>query len=253
MVKKQVIFHEDYFSEYTFDPAAQSGRMESIMEELADFKIVRPDYAKEEDILLVHTDNHFQRVKNSEDELFSVALLSVGGALLAANYAMKQQPIFANIRPPGHHASPEGYWGFCYFNNIAIAVRSVTQQYEIPHALIIDFDLHFGDGSDNTFRNDSSVAYYSCEGRSPESFIRNLEIYLSKTKDVGLIGISAGFDRHIDDWGGLLSTDDYGRIGNIIKTFSEDNGNIPRFACLEGGYNHKVLGKNVRKFINSFY
>ena len=252
-MKKQIIFHEDYFSEYTFDPAAESGRMESIMEELSDFKIIRPGYAKEEEILFVHTDNHYRRVKSLGEELFSVALLSVGGAILAAEFAMKQQPIFANIRPPGHHASPEGFWGFCYFNNIAIAIRSATQQNEIPHAVIIDFDLHFGDGTDNTFRNDNSVSYYSCEGRTSKNFIQNLENYLSKLKDVGILGVSAGFDRHLEDWGGLLSTDDYGRIGNILKTYCEDNGHIPRFACLEGGYNHNVLGKNVRRFINSFY
>jgi acetoin utilization deacetylase AcuC-like enzyme len=252
-LKKQVIFHEDYFSEYTFDPAAQSGRMEAIMEELTDFEIVRPKYAKEEDILLVHTDNHFLRIKNSEEELFSVALLSAGGAILAAELAMENQPIFANIRPPGHHASPNGYWGFCFFNNVAISIRSTAIKYKIPHSLIIDFDLHFGDGTDNTFRNDSSVSYYSCEGSSPERFIRNLENFLAKMENVGLVGVSAGFDRHIDDWGGLLSTEDYGRIGRILKTFCEDNGSIPRFACLEGGYNHNVLGKNVRKFINSFY
>ncbi len=249
IMKKQIIFHEKFYNEYTFDPAAKVGRMESIMKEFTDFKVLKPSPALEEDILLVHSEDHLIRVKNDLDEMYSIALLSVGGALLAADYALKHQPMFALIRPPGHHASPNGYWGFCYFNNLAIAVRRAA----IKNTVIIDFDLHFGDGSSNTFVNDKNVTYYACEGRTSESLISNLEEFLSQRDDVGLLAVSAGFDRHIDDWGGLLSTEDYFTIGKILKSFDENSGAKRRFACLEGGYNHDVLGKNARAFTDGFY
>ena len=200
-------------------------------------------------IRAIHTEDHLIRVKNDLDDVYPIALLSVGGALLAADYALKHQPMFALIRPPGHHASPNGYWGFCYFNNLAIAVRRAA----VRNTIIIDFDLHFGDGSSNTFVNDNNVKYYACEGPTSDSLISNMERFLSQQKDVGLLAVSAGFDRHIDDWGGLLSTEDYYTIGKILKTFDENDGANRRFACLEGGYNHNVLGKNARAFTDGFY
>lgn len=248
-MKKQLIFHEKFYNEYTFDPAAKLGRMESIIKEFSDFEVLTPSPALEEDILLVHTEDHLIRVRNDLDEAYNIALLSVGGALLAADYALKHQPMFAVIRPPGHHASPDGFWGFCYFNNLAIAVRHAA----LKNTIIIDFDLHFGDGSSNTFVNDHEVTYYACEGATSESLISNMEKFLSQQEDVDLLAVSAGFDRHLDDWGGLLSTEDYFTIGKILKSFDESECANRRFACLEGGYNHDVLGKNVRAFIDGFY
>jgi acetoin utilization deacetylase AcuC-like enzyme len=252
-MSKQVVFHEDYYLEYTFDPAAKPGRMKAIMDELSDFTVITPLPATVEDVLLVHTDDHVTRVQNDYDEVYQSALLAVGGVLLAAEYAYNQQPMFAAIRPPGHHASPDGYWGFCYFNNIAIAVRSYCIHKKIQNALIVDFDLHFGDGSNNTFRNDPLVTYYACEGNTPNEFTSNLIDFLAQHGTVDFLAVSAGFDRHEDDWGKLLSTKDYQSIGSILKLYSEDHGGNRRFACLEGGYNHHVLGKNVRAFIEGFY
>ncbi len=252
-MSKQVIFHEGYYLEYTSDPAAKTGRMEAIMDELTDFSVITPSPATIEDVLLVHSEEHLVRVQNDYDQVYKCALLAVGGALLAADYAYNQQPIFAAIRPPGHHASPDGYWGFCYFNNVAIAVRYYCIQKQLRNALIVDFDLHFGDGSNNTFRNDPLVTYYAAEGTTPNDFIANLIDFLAQMSEVDFLAVSAGFDRHEADWGGLLSTNDYRSIGSILKTYSEDHGKNRRFACLEGGYNHSVLGKNVRAFIDGFY
>jgi acetoin utilization deacetylase AcuC-like enzyme len=66
---------------------------------------------------------------------------------------------------------------------------------------------------------------------------------------VDIIGISAGFDQHIDDWGGLLTTDDYRAIGVMVKKAAQANGG-GCFAVLEGGYNHAVLGHNVRALLD---
>ena len=252
-MKKQVIFHQDYYKVYTSDPAADSGRMEAIIEKLNDFNFINPTSAIDKDILLVHTENHLLRVKNYQ-QVYPIALLAVGGAILASEYACNQnEPMFAVIRPPGHHASPEGFWGFCYFNNVAIAVKKLLFEKKIAKAVIIDFDLHFGDGTNNTFHGDQDVIYYHVEGRTRTQFIQNIEDCFQDLHEVDLIGVSAGFDRHEDDWGGLLTTEDYKTIGNIINDFSEEQGACGRFGVLEGGYNHRVLGKNVRAFLDGFY
>ena len=139
-MKKQVIFHEKYYSNYAFDPAAEDGRMEAIIEELTDFNIISPLPATDEDVLLIHTENHLARVKADREQVYNIALLAVGGVILAAEHACRQEPIFAVIRPPGHHASPEGYWGFCYFNN---SINQIRTFYLCCSPAEFDFCIYF--------------------------------------------------------------------------------------------------------------
>jgi acetoin utilization deacetylase AcuC-like enzyme len=252
-MSKEIIFHEKYYNVYTWDPAAEPGRMEAITQELKEYKFIEPQPATDNDILLVHTENHLERVKSDRDNLYSIALLAVGGAILASEYALQSKPMFAVIRPPGHHASPNGCWGFCYFNNIAIAIKKLLVENKIKRAAIIDFDLHFGDGTRNAFSQNPEVNYYSGKGGTSNLYIQNLENHLSDLSDVDIVGVSAGFDQGIDDWGGLLDYEDYHRIGEILKDFSFQNCHGKRFAVLEGGYNHAVLGKNVKVFLEGFY
>lgn len=79
-------------------------------------------------------------------------------------------------------------------------------------------------------------------------YLQEVELFLAANK-VDIIGISAGFDNHLEDWGGLLSTEDYYQIGKMARLTSQKN-NSGCFAILEGGYNHKVLGQNVASLIN---
>ena len=238
----KIVFHPIFYTVYTADPAAEAGRMEAIVEELKDFEFVEPEPAEEEDILLVHTRPHYEEVKSME-KIYEVALYAVGGAIKASEIAFSE-PAFAAIRPPGHHASPDHFWGFCYFNNIAIAVRKLIKDGLINKAVIVDFDLHFGDGTANTFENDPHVTYF----HMPDGDVNSIDDFLKK-EEYDIIAVSAGFDRHKDDWGGILETDDYREIGRIVKENAEDKCDGRRFAVLEGGYNHKVLGKNVRAFV----
>lgn len=241
----KIVFHPKFYTVYTSDPAAESGRMEAIVEELRDFEFVEPEPATKEDTLLVHTIEHYEYVK-SENKVYELAMLAAGGAIEASKIAF-DEPAFAAIRPPGHHASPDSSWGFCYFNNIAIAVRKLLWEKRIKKAVIVDFDLHFGDGTANTFANDPNVKYFHMQGGD----VTGIDDFLRK-EDYDIIAVSAGFDRHREDWGGILETEDYREIGRIVKENAESKCEGRRFAVLEGGYNHSVLGKNVKSFVDGF-
>jgi acetoin utilization deacetylase AcuC-like enzyme len=179
-------------------------------------------------------------------KVYELASLATGATILASSISFKE-PAFALVRPPGHHASPNSSWGFCYFNNIAISVRKLIKTGKISKAAIVDFDLHFGDGTSNTFMDDDKVKYY----HMPADDIEGIERFL-KSWDYDIIAVSAGFDKHRDDWGNYLETEDYREIGKIIREISEEKCEGRRYAVLEGGYVTDVLGKNVRAFIEGF-
>ncbi len=241
----KVVFHPEYLKVYANDPAASKGRLECILEEIEkDYEFVTPTPAKLEDVLLVHTPEYVEEVKKSG--VYDIAVLAVGGAITASKIAF-EEPAFALIRPPGHHASPDRGWGFCYFNNVAISVRKLMREDLIKKAVIVDFDLHFGDGTANAFCMDKRVVYHHMPGDD----ISSIEDVL-KTVEYDVIAVSAGFDKHKMDWGYYLETEDYMEIGRIIKEYAEENCFGRRYAVLEGGYNCKVLGKNVKAFLKGF-
>jgi acetoin utilization deacetylase AcuC-like enzyme len=245
----KVIFHPRFYEVYTSDPAAAPGRMEPIVKALEkDFEFVEPGQASDRDLERVHGKSHVQFVKG-EPQVYEVGVLAAGGAILAAETAFEGQPAFGLIRPPGHHASPHSCWGFCYFNNIAIAIKKLLTEDKIKTALILDFDLHYGDGTANAFSGSTEVSYFHPDGTDREAFLQNLQQCLQTERPYEIIAVSAGFDRHEEDWGGLLKTGDYHTIGKWAKEASLEHCQGRRFGVLEGGYNHSVLGRNVRSFL----
>ena len=248
----KVIFHKRFYEVYTSDPAAEAGRMETIVRTLGkEFEFVESDPAPERDLERVHGRQHIQNVKR-EPLVYELACLAAGGAIRAAEMAVGGQPAFGLIRPPGHHASPHSCWGFCYFNNIAVAIKKLMSEEKIKKALILDFDLHYGDGTANTFSGSQTVRYFHPEGTSRENCLKDVQRCLETTQETDIIAVSAGFDRHEEDWGGLLKTEDYFSIGEWAKAFSKDRCDGKRFGVLEGGYNHSVLGGNVKRFLQGF-
>ena len=248
MVK--VVFDERFYAVYSSDPAAAPGRLECIVREIRDsYEFVGCDFASESDVLLAHSPSHLERVKGLGD-VYRIALLAVGGAIRAAEIALSGEPAFALIRPPGHHASRDYAWGFCYFNNIAIAVLKMLELKRIKKALIVDFDLHFGDGTANIFSKHLHVQYFHMPYGPRDRQIHELKAFLDRQGEYDLLAVSAGFDRHEDDWGKILKTEDYFEIGRILRRFSLSNCNGAIFAVLEGGYNHAVLGRNVKAFLD---
>ena len=237
----KILFHNDFHQVYTSDPAAAAGRMQSIVNVLSeDYEFLEPTPANEEDITAIHTLPHIDYVRRIG--LYNISSLAAGGAIQAAFIGLKE-PCFALIRPPGHHASADRSWGFCYFNNMAIALERLKREKAINRAFVLDIDLHFGDGTVNIFRKKDYVTIFNVSSHNRESYLKAVEQEL-KEKKSDIIGISAGFDNHKDDWGGLLETQDYTTIGEMVRETCETK-RCGCFAILEGGYNHQVLGHNV--------
>lgn len=145
----KVVYHESFCQCYADDAAAVEGRVESILTAIGNrFEFVQPEPASEEQILTVHTPEMIERARRKG--LYPIAALAAGGAITAARYGLSE-PCFALIRPPGHHASRDIAWGYCYFNNMAIALTVLEKEGAIQSALVLDIDLHFGDGTVNIF------------------------------------------------------------------------------------------------------
>jgi len=242
----KIVTHQDFLRPYTRDPAAEAGRLEPILEELKqeNYEFIEALPAGWDDIARAHTKDHIDHV--TRHGLYAIAALAAGGAIQAAEIGMTE-PAFAVIRPPGHHASADSSWGFCFFNNMAIAIEFLKHNGKIQSAHILDFDLHFGDGTVNILGQKGYVTIHNPEASTREAYLESVRTTLWKvTTDV--IGVSAGFDNHVQDWGGLLTTGDYYEIGRMVFTRAKEIG-AGTFGVLEGGYNHAVLGKNVRAFV----
>ncbi|NLZ28075.1 MAG: histone deacetylase family protein [Firmicutes bacterium] len=241
----KVVYHEDYNEVYTSDPAASEGRIQAVVKALeGKVSFVEPEPASEEIILSLHTSDHVKSVKRAG--LYDIAALAAGGAIKAAGIALSE-PCFALIRPPGHHASANSSWGFCYFNNMAIALEHLKDRGKIKKAFILDFDLHFGDGNVNILGNREYITICNPSSQKRIEYLEEVENELAET-DADMIAASAGFDNHEADWGGLLKTEDYTYMGRLMKQAARRNkGGC--FGILEGGYNHYVLGRNVLAFV----
>lgn len=255
----KIVFHEKYFnSDYAGDPAAAPGRLEGIMDIIsgrrAKYEIIRPEAAGADDILRAHGAEQFERIRR-DPLLYDLAALAAGGAIMAGERACAGAPAFAVIRPPGHHASADSCWGFCYFNNIGVSLLKLFADGKIRSAFVLDFDLHTGDGNINILENRHDgfrVDILNPMSGDREEYIREVEDRMRKLRDIDIFAASAGFDQGIDDWGNLLYPEDYRELGRLMKEYSEKLCGGRRYALLEGGYNHAVLGMNVDAFCEGF-
>lgn len=241
----KIITHPDFLEVYTSDPAASPGRLEAILKAIGDrYPIEEAVIAGWDDIEAVHTGRHIESV--DRQGLYKIAALAAGAAIEAAVSGMAA-PAFALVRPPGHHASSDSSWGFCYFNNMAIALDHLKRAGLINTAYVLDFDLHYGDGNVSILRQKGYAALHNPDAEHRltylESVRKNLETALAD-----VIGVSAGFDNHLLDWGGLLHTEDYEAMGRMVRQAARRLG-AGCFAILEGGYNHQVLGEAAAAFL----
>jgi len=241
----KVFFHNDFCRIYTSDPAAESGRMEAVVQAIeSEVEWITPEPADDEDIAVAHSKNHISYVRNIG--LYDIAALAAGAAIKTATAGL-ENPSFGLIRPPGHHASASSCWGFCYFNNMAIAIEALRKKGKIKSAYILDIDMHYGDGTVNILGGKDHITIHNLNTHDRKAYLKEIENAMTSCK-ADIIGISAGFDNHIEDWGGVLHTYDYFEIGRMVREAAERN-NGGCFGILEGGYNHQVLGQNVLALI----
>jgi acetoin utilization deacetylase AcuC-like enzyme len=242
------------------------------------YEFLEPEPACDEDVLLAHSSQYVSELRNGSiedqdtpayDNIYQYAKLSVGGAVLAS-----QINGFSLMRPPGHHAGINGNAlgaetrGFCYLNNIAIAVKKLSKK-----TLILDIDGHHGNGTQEIFQNDPKVTYVSLHdspnypgtGSSSEGnhfnyalpdnvggrqYLETLEQALSKV-DLGpveIVAVSCGFDTHFEDLASLgLVWHDYLEIGKRIAKLKK-----PTFFVLEGGYVGEKLGEDIDSFLRGY-
>jgi acetoin utilization deacetylase AcuC-like enzyme len=255
----KIVFHERYYnSGYAMDPAADEGRLDGIMSLIKSkpkmYEIITPNPASEADILRAHGRNHYERIER-DPLLYELAALAAGGAIMAAEKAYDGEPAFAVIRPPGHHASSDSCWGFCYFNNMSISLLKLYSEKKIKKAFILDFDLHTGDGNINILQNRKDgfiVSILNPVSLERGNYLQEVEEHMENLTDVDIFAASAGFDQGIGDWGSLLYPEDYTNLGRLIKEYSEKLCQGRRYAILEGGYNHDVIGLNTDAFCKGF-
>jgi len=241
---------------YDRTPAGAPGRLDSAVEILGnnpDYQFVEARPATEEEILRAHGTRTLDSVKQDYDStreglLYQMALLAAGGSIQTAEIAVQGEPAFGLIRPPGHHASGDSYWGFCYFNNIAVSLLHLRAKGLIESAYILDFDLHTGDGNINILGDDPKFVIHNPSGNGDKQYIDDVKRSLKAAPDVDIIVASAGFDEYEEDWGGNLSTEAFYEIGMMMSEFAMERCNGCRYGLLEGGYNFEDLGKNVLAF-----
>jgi acetoin utilization deacetylase AcuC-like enzyme len=242
------------------------------------YEFLTPKPASEEDLLKAHDTDYIWNLKKglaedsdtpAYDNIYEFARLSAGGAILAAKVNG-----FSIMRPPGHHAGRNGAAlgaytrGFCYLNNIAIAVKHLDKL-----TLILDIDGHHGNGTQEIFEGDSKVTYVSLHrhphypgtGNISAGNVLNFplwadcgdEAYLETLdKALGMISldrfevvaVSAGFDTHAGDLASLgLTEKGYREIGNKIAGLGK-----PTFFVLEGGYQGENIGKDIHQLLKAY-
>jgi len=217
-------------------------------------------------------------------ESFQVALAAAGACVAAVDAVVKgtDRNALCLVRPPGHHATQSTSMGFCLFNNIALAARHAYRAHELTQILIVDWDVHHGNGTQDIFYEDPVVTFFSIHrygngfypgsgaadetGRGPglghtwnapirygtsrkeyhAHFTNVLEKAADKVKPE-LVLLSAGFDAHArDPIGSLgLETEDFVTLSRQVLDIAKTHAHGRLVSCLEGGYDLHALAESV--------
>jgi len=252
-------------------------------------------------LLAVHSPEYIERTRKSCEnnvgyldsidtpvsaESYQAALAAAGGVLSAIDAIVEKKitNAFCAIRPPGHHALKDEAMGFCIFNNVAIGTRYIQKKYNLSKILIVDWDVHHGNGTQATFYDDPNVLYFSVHrypfypGTGSESEKGSgkglnyninvplpagsvdadyLRVFEEKLKPAALsfspdfVLISAGFDAHKDDLlGGMQVTEQgFAQLTQIVKEIAQKCCEGRLVSVLEGGYGLEGLAASVEAHI----
>jgi len=248
-------FHDSWYSGDKYDNAAEPNRLVGVMAALRDegrYAIEIPAAASRTDLLRGHTDDYVASVER-RPVLYNMAALAAGATIHAGLLAVRGEPAFACVRPPGHHASPATAWGHCTFSNIALALLYLRDAKLIDSAYVVDFDQHTGNGTQDVLgKYWPEVQVFNPYGNTAAEYLRVMEERLRQAPQVDLLAVSAGFDAYIHDLGRKMATEDYFTIGRLLQAYAIRLGHQRRFAVLEGGYYLQDLGKNALAFCRGF-
>jgi len=248
-----ITYHEDFgrngFSVLkerilpSFEKLMESGLVDGV-----EVQVFRARSAPLELVEKAHTAAHMANMQT--DQYREVALLSAGSVMMAAEMvaAGQARSAFAYTGTAGHHASRGSCWGFCYFNDVAIAIMRLREM-GLERFLIVDVDPHFGDGTRDFFKEDASVFHINLHsgsgeehdpksnnydigltfGGSNERFLEALKssLELAKDFDYQIAFVIFGHDSHQDDYGGFnLTFEAYPRMVQLIQEAVGERGLI---------------------------
>ena len=221
---------------------------------------------------------------------FRVALWAAGACVAAVDEMMKgtDQRALCLVRPPGHHATPERSMGFCLFNNIALAAQHARSAHGLGRILIVDWDVHHGNGSQDIFFARPEVFFFSIHrygngfypgtgaadetgtgpglgatlnvpvrwGTSRRDYLGLYRNALEKAADrikPELVLVSAGFDAHVNDPIGSLGleVEDFVALTEMAADVANSHAGGRLVSCLEGGYNLDALAESVQAHLET--
>ncbi len=303
MVEVGYVYDPVYLKHDTGQHPENASRLEAIISHLEQTGLIRrltliqPRAASIEELSLVHSGQHISRVQEvgqggdgwlDADTVMSpgsydAALYAAGGVIRASEAVMQGEvgSAFALVRPPGHHATPQRAMGFCLFNNIAIAAKYALAKYNLDRIAIIDFDVHHGNGTQESFYNSPQVLYISthespfypgtgsieetgrdeakgttvniplpagCGDNEYLSVFEQIIVPVVRRFNPRLILVSAGYDAHWADGLAMMqvSVTGFVRMVRILNELAEELCNGHLVLTLEGGYNLTALAASVK-------
>lgn len=296
-MKSALVYDPIYLEHDTGSHPENSRRLTAMMSHLEEtgmkekLVMLSPRAASVEEIQMVHTPEYVSQTKSTAERgggwldpdtvmcprSYEVALYAAGGLLTAVEAVMKREVdnAFALVRPPGHHATHNRAMGFCIFNNVAIAAKFALTSFNIDRVLIADFDVHHGNGTQDTFYADPKVLYFSTHeypfypgtgrmdetgsgegkgntinfpmsaGWGDEEYLRAFNevlIPVARSFQPQLILVSAGFDPHWADNLAMMevSVTGFAQMVKVLKELASELCEGRLVFTLEGGYNLQV-------------
>ncbi len=305
-MKRTGIVKDERYLEHVMDPGHPESpeRLRVIYKMLEEtemknlFQMVKPRAATREELEMIHSPSYIDLVASTAGKpyfrldmdtstcakSYEAALWAAGGVLelIKAVIEKRLDNGFALVRPPGHHAERDRAMGFCFFNNVAIGARYALRKFSLQRVLIVDWDVHHGNGTQNSFYEDPQVLYFSAhrygffypgtggakevgKGKG-EGFTVNVplstgaadadyaNIFEKFLKPIALeykpqlILVSAGFDTHQDDpLGGMEVTEKgYARMAQILMEIADTTSQGKLVLALEGGYDVSGESRSVK-------
>ncbi|HEX77900.1 MAG TPA: histone deacetylase [Dehalococcoidia bacterium] len=303
MSKVGIVYHPIYLEHDTGGHPENANRLVEVLSVLERSGVasqllpVAPRPATTAELMRVHTADYIRAIEMTSvggggwldadtvvsRKSYEAALYAAGGLIEATSAVLRQEldSAFGLVRPPGHHATPSRAMGFCLFNNVAVAARHALADFGLERILIVDFDVHHGNGTQEAFYHDPSVLYFSTHqypfypgtgganevgvgegegltvnvplpaGCGDEEYLQAFEEILlpaARRFQPQLVLVSAGYDIHWADRLALMqvSTTGIGHMVALLRGLAQELCQGRLVFALEGGYYYPSLAASVK-------